>query len=860
MAARSSCRERRTRCSTTLDCARSCGTSGPHRLKDLLAPDPALPAGHRRSAGRASRRCARSHRSNLPVAAWPLLGRDTRARRAPAARRPTGARLVTLTGPGGTGKTRLALQSRPPTCRTRFPDGVFFVPLAALRVGRRRRPAVAEALGLQRRRRSRRLARLADRRWWCSTTSSSCGTSRASWRRCWSAARWCWRRRVRRCDLSAEHEMPGLSARRRRGRRALRDPRGRAAGRRVDADATVRRDLPATRQPAARNRTRGARSKLLAPAAMLQRLDATLRAAWGRRRRPARAAADAPSDDRLEPRPARRAGARAAFRRLSVFRGSFTPGERPRRSRTTDLDAIGTLVDQSLVVARPDGRLLLLETIRTFGLEQLDGGGETRDVELRHARFFLGRARGAGPPLPDQRASPRCATGTWTEEENLRTMLDRLIQHAPGEAARAGYLLGRYQLRWGSMPGGASAPRDPANGRPARRLAAGARARTPCDARRPARRLDGGGGASRNEAEALTSNGRNPAIHVDALGWLTIFSSRAGDHEAGVRLCAPERLRRRSTSTGRPTSRRGTTWVRRSGSAGEVDEARGILREVVVETHAIGDVGSEAFAAYNLGELELRTGLFEDAAGAFEHALRANEQFDDVGLHPGRGSVAGSRSRAWTAARMPARSSSKRSSCSSDRSSPWRATSGRPPTPWPWPAIRRTRRAPRGFVVRRPGNVVPGRGQVDELRAMHADRLEQPLIAAIGPAAWAEEREAGRSLSLDDAIEIAQVARRTPMRRAPAWAPEARGCVSVAAPGKGLTRPALLPHPPPPDDCHHCQLADVYAWAAPSFGGRAPRLPRADLQRVTAGISEPRSRGREPERFAVLLFSGPSDG
>ncbi len=39
---------------------------------------------------------------------------------------------------------------------------------------------------------------------------------------------------------------------------------------------------------------------------------------------------------------------------------------------------------------------------------------------------------------------------------------------------------------------------------------------------------------------------------------------------------------------------------------------------------------------------------------------------------------------------------------------------------------------------------------------MHAGRLEQPLIAAIGPAAFAEEREAGRSLSLDEAIEMAR--------------------------------------------------------------------------------------------------------
>jgi len=35
---------------------------------------------------------------------------------------------------------------------------------------------------------------------------------------------------------------------------------------------------------------------------------------------------------------------------------------------------------------------------------------------------------------------------------------------------------------------------------------------------------------------------------------------------------------------------------------------------------------------------------------------------------------------------------------------------------------------------------------------------------------------------------------------------------------EGLTGRAFVPHPPPPDDSHLCQLADVYAWAAPSFG------------------------------------------
>ena len=88
------------------------------------------------------------HRSNLPIAAWPMLGRDEEL----AALRTLvadGARLITLTGPGGTGKTRLALQAcgRAVRCvRWRH----LLRALAALREPADVRPVVANALGLRR--------------------------------------------------------------------------------------------------------------------------------------------------------------------------------------------------------------------------------------------------------------------------------------------------------------------------------------------------------------------------------------------------------------------------------------------------------------------------------------------------------------------------------------------------------------------------------------------------------------------------------------------------------------------------------------------------------------------------------------
>jgi predicted ATPase len=57
-------------------------------------------------------------------------------------------RLLTLSGPGGTGKTRLALQAAADLLDD-FPDGTYFVPLATVTEAEMLLPAVAEALGVR---------------------------------------------------------------------------------------------------------------------------------------------------------------------------------------------------------------------------------------------------------------------------------------------------------------------------------------------------------------------------------------------------------------------------------------------------------------------------------------------------------------------------------------------------------------------------------------------------------------------------------------------------------------------------------------------------------------------------------------
>ena len=120
---------------------------GGHQLKDLPAPEhlyqvsiDGLPTAFPplKSLGTAS---------NLPRPATPLLGRDAELASLRDMLRSGNVRLVTLTGPGGVGKTRVGIALAQQLV-DRFPDGVYFVPLATVTGADRMWVTVAEVLGL----------------------------------------------------------------------------------------------------------------------------------------------------------------------------------------------------------------------------------------------------------------------------------------------------------------------------------------------------------------------------------------------------------------------------------------------------------------------------------------------------------------------------------------------------------------------------------------------------------------------------------------------------------------------------------------------------------------------------------------
>jgi predicted ATPase/class 3 adenylate cyclase len=115
---------------------------GEHRLKDLAAPERLFQLGEGEFPPLRS-----LPSTNLPVPATAFVGRRRELRELAALLQAPDTRLVTLTGPGGTGKTRLALQAAAEVSDA-YADGVWWVPLASLREAASMLSSVAQMLGV----------------------------------------------------------------------------------------------------------------------------------------------------------------------------------------------------------------------------------------------------------------------------------------------------------------------------------------------------------------------------------------------------------------------------------------------------------------------------------------------------------------------------------------------------------------------------------------------------------------------------------------------------------------------------------------------------------------------------------------
>jgi predicted ATPase/DNA-binding SARP family transcriptional activator len=189
-----------------------------------------------------------------------------------------------------------------------------------------------------------------------------------------------------------------------------------------------------------------ARVRLLAPEQMVGRMARRLQLLSGgardlpERQRSMRAALDW-SAQLLDPAEAR------LFARLSVFAGGWTVEAAEAVCDLADvgdggedvLDVLGRLVDKSLVAAPGSGRLSMLETIRDYATERLSSTLDAGPVRDRHAHYYADLAEELGPRT---RTSPDVATRGRLDAEAAN--FTAALEHA--NAAGDGVLLTRLVL------------------------------------------------------------------------------------------------------------------------------------------------------------------------------------------------------------------------------------------------------------------------------------------------------------------------------------------------------------------------------------------------------------------------------
>ncbi len=400
-------------------------------------------------------------KSNLPVQPTPLIGREKEMAAIQQLLLRQDMRLFTLTGPGGIGKTRLGLQVAAELSEL-FPDGVYFVNLAPISDSAFVVPSIAQVLDLKETGeqplldllktylREKQLLLLLDNFEQVVSAAIQVADLLTA---CPQLKVVVTSRAVLHVRGEQEFDVPPL---------ALPDPRHlpdletlsqyeavalfiwRAQAvkpefRLSDANASaiaeicVHMDgLPLAIELAA------ARIKLLPPQALLARLGQLLQLLTS-------GAQDAParqqtlwntikwSYDLLNAQEQR------LFRRLSVFVGGCTLEaiEAVCHGVGDDeidvLNTVSSLIDKSLVQQRTqrdeEPRLVLLETIREYGLECLAESGETEAMQEAHALYYLALAEQAEPHLKG------AEQGQWfvrleQERDNLRAVLTWLLEAA----------------------------------------------------------------------------------------------------------------------------------------------------------------------------------------------------------------------------------------------------------------------------------------------------------------------------------------------------------------------------------------------------------------------------------------------
>jgi predicted ATPase/class 3 adenylate cyclase len=410
---------------------------GEHRLKDLAAAERLFQIGAEEHPALKT-----LSPSNLPEPIGSFIGREAELRQLGGHLADAAIRLLTVVGPGGLGKTRLALEAAARTT-SQFPDGRWWLSLAAVHDPARVTALVAESLGLPDDAGAGGIARhLMDRRILLvldnaehllpalspiiadllptSGRSVALVTSREP------------------LKLAAEHvvRIPVLSE---DDAESLLISRAAALGATIGPSQALRSlvsrldRLPLALQLAA------SRLPLLTVEQILERISQRLDLFTGPvdadpRQRTLRATIEWSHDLLSEPE-------RTLFRRLAAFEGGCTL-EAAEAVAGARLDTLQALIDRSMVEREDEPgfaapRFRMLDSIGQYALERLADSGEEEDVRARHAAWFRDLAERVDEQLRAGEPEERWVGLLNPELDNLRAAFARGLKTGDAQLVRS---------------------------------------------------------------------------------------------------------------------------------------------------------------------------------------------------------------------------------------------------------------------------------------------------------------------------------------------------------------------------------------------------------------------------------------
>jgi predicted ATPase/class 3 adenylate cyclase len=592
---------------------------GEHRLKDIAEPIPLYQLGDGDFPPLKT-----ISNTNLPRPASYFVGRERELEEV-LARIEEGARLLTLTGPGGSGKTRLALEAASALV-PEYKAGVFWIGLTALRDPALVSETIGQTLGakdgLADHIAEREMLLLLDN---LEQVIDAAPELSALVQACSNLTLLVTSRELLRVQGEVEYAVPPLS-----------EPEAVELFCRrseLEADETIAElchrldDLPLAVELAA------ARTKALSPAQIIERLSQRLDLLRGGRDAEARQqtlrATIAWSYELLTPEEQR------LFARLSVFAGGCTL-EAAEEVADADLGRLQSLVEKSLL-RFSDERYWMLETIREYAGDNLEKSGEANQQRPRHAAHYACLAAALAQPLRQYSAE---ALATVTDEiDNMRAALAFALNR--DDVAMASDLISGLWFYWLTSGRGVEASAW------AQRYVA-----LPRQLVEPLDRFDGDGGAAeifrftgefaraRELTQELVATGRaNPKAIVHGLvierplaatlSDLAYMDLEVGDFDE-ARSHAEEALAIRR-DLGLPHGIAHALLAVAAVEYNTRDFARAseLYAEAGSIYEAAGSHGDAVYASFELAECELLLGRLDEAERTLHRALIAVQEITD---------------------------------------------------------------------------------------------------------------------------------------------------------------------------------------------------------------------------------------